>query len=465
MLLVGQQTSRTCRGIHRRAFLQAGASSVLGLSLVDLLRARAFGQPTGHAKSVVLLWLWGGPSQLDTFDPKPHASLDYRGPFGTIPTRVAGVRFCELFPQLAKLTDKLSVIRTLTTESNDHGIAGTIGLTGSGAGGTGLDGKPLPGSPRPALGSIVAKAIAIDKRERMGSPRQGSIHPFFVIGGKLHQGKKAIIGEGGGPLGAAWDPFRLEYDPIAGTRIPALQLPKDLTPERMADRQKLLAAFGKADAHTAEFAAVEKLDDYRLRALEMLTSPTAAAAFDLSKEPSAVADRYGRTRFGQSCLLARRLVEAGVPFVQVNWSDHVEAEEDSGDGGWDHHYRNFQIMQDRHAPWLDQSFSALLNDLHERGLLASTLVLAVGEFGREPKVNDKAGRDHWPGCYSALVAGGGVKGGRVIGTSDAKAAQPADTPLTPADLNATVLQQVGLTSEQVTGIGLTPTGRVIEELF
>ncbi len=465
MLLVGQQTGRTCRGIHRRAFLQAGASSVLGLSLADLLRVRASGQPGGRVKSVVLLWLWGGPSQLDTFDPKPHASLDYRGPFGTIPTRVAGVRFCELFPQLAKLTDKLAVIRTLTTESNDHGIAGTIGLTGSGAGGTGLDGKPLPGSPRPALGSIVGKAVAIDNKRSEGEQHSGSLHPFFVIGGKLHQGKKAIIGEGGGPLGAAWDPFRLEYDPVAGTKIPALQLPKDLTPERMADRQKLLVAFGKANAHAAEFAAVGKLADHRLRALEMLTSPTAAAAFDLSKEPVAVVDRYGRTRFGQSCLLARRLVEAGVPFVQVNWSDHVEAEEDSGDGGWDHHYRNFQIMQDRHAPWLDQSFSALLNDLHERGLLASTLVLALGEFGREPKVNDKAGRDHWPGCYSALLAGGGVKGGRVIGTSDAKAAKPADTPLTPADLNATVLQQVGLTSEQVTGIGLTPTGRVIEELF
>jgi hypothetical protein len=438
---------------------------VLGLSLANMLRASDSGQPAGKAKSVILLWLWGGPSQLDTFDPKPHATLDYRGPFGTIPTRVAGVRFCELFPQLAKLTDKLSVIRTLTTESNDHGIAGTIGLTGNGAGGTGLDGKPLPGSPRPALGSIVAKAIASDKRMRVGDSPRSSLHPFFVVGGKLHQGKKAIIGEGGGPLGAAWDPFRLEYDPVSGTKIPALQLPKELTPERMADRQLLLTAFGKAEAQTAELSAAGKLDDYRLRALEMLTSPTAAKAFDLSKESSTVLDRYGRTRFGQSCLLARRLVEAGVPFIQVNWSDHVEAEEDSGDGGWDHHYRNFQIMQDRHAPWLDQSFSVLLNDLRERGLLATTLVLAVGEFGREPKVNDKAGRDHWPGCYSAIMAGGGVKGGRVIGTSDAKAAKPIDTPLTPADLNATVLQQVGLTSEQVTGIGLAPTGRVIEELF
>jgi hypothetical protein len=154
MLLVGRQTARTCTGIDRRAFLQVGASSVLGLSLADLLRLRA-APSSAPAKSVVLLWLWGGPSQLDTFDPKPNSTLDYRGPFGTIPTKVTGVRFCELFPRLAALTDKLAVIRTLTTQSNDHGIAGTIGLTGSGAGGTGLDGKPLPGLPRPALGSVV----------------------------------------------------------------------------------------------------------------------------------------------------------------------------------------------------------------------------------------------------------------------------------------------------------------------
>lgn len=455
MLLVGERHTRTCSGIDRRSFLQVGASTVLGLSLSDLLRARAAG-PAGKAKAVILLWLWGGPSQLDTFDPKPNAQLDYRGPFGTIPTRITGLRFCELFPQLASHTDKLAVIRSLSTQSNDHGIAGTIGLTGSGAGGTGLDGKPLPGSPRPALGSVVSKASA---------NRRTDIHPFFVIGGKLHQGKKAIVGEGGGPLGAGWDPFRLEYDPATGTKVPALQLPKELTPERMGDRQQLLAAFASADRRVHELGAAGRLDAHRGRAMAMLTSPTASAGFDLSKEPQSLKDTYGHTRFGQSCLLARRLVESGVPFVQVNWSDHVEAEEDSGDGGWDHHYRNFQIMQDRHAPWLDQAMSALLVDLKQRGMLESTMVLAVGEFGREPRINDKAGRDHWPGCYSALIAGGGVKGGRFVGTSDSRAAKPADTPLVPADLNATVLDAIGLTSEQITGIGLTPVGRVIEELF
>jgi len=460
MLLIGRQSQRTCQIVDRRAFLQVGASSVLGLSLADRLRAAGpSGQTPGSAKAVILLWLWGGPSQLDTWDPKPHAPLEYRGPFGTIPTKIPGVRFCELFPKLAGVSDRLAVIRTLTTQSNDHGLAGTIGLTGSAAGGVDLGGKPFPGSPRPSTGAVVARGVA----------GRGRVSPvgadYFVVGGKLHQGKKAIIGEGGGPLGAAFDPFRLEYDPAHGTRVPALQLPPDLTPERLADRDRLLAALGGVEKRAAELHAARTLDEHRSRAFAMLTSPAARTAYDLSLEPAALADRYGRTRFGQSCLLARRLVEAGVPFVQVNWSDHVEAEEDAGDGGWDHHYRNFQIMQDRHAPWLDQALSTLLADLADRGLLASTLVLAVGEFGRDPKVNDKAGREHWPGCYAALAAGGGVAGGRAVGTSDARAARPADTPLTPGDLCATVHHCAGLTSEQITGMGLTPAGRVIEELF
>ncbi|MCU0706246.1 MAG: DUF1501 domain-containing protein [Fimbriiglobus sp.] len=452
MLFLGRQNQRTCQTTDRRAFLQVGGSSVLGLSLANLLRAKDASKPAGSAKSVVLVWLWGGPSQLDTFDPKPHAPVEFRGPFATIPTRLTGIRFCELFPKLAGLNDRFSLLRTLQTKSNDHGIAGTIGLTGSAAGGTGLDGKPLAGAPQPAMGSVVAKST---------SGRDADLPPFLVVGGKLHQGKKAIVGEGGGKLGAMYDPLRLEYDPTAGTKVPALQLPAELTPERLTDRLALRAALDSAEKKLD----AAPLDSYRRRAMDMLTSPASRAAFDLGKEDDKTVRRYGRTRFGQSCLLARRLVEAGVPFVQVNWSDHVEAEEDSGDGGWDHHYRNFQIMQDRHAAWLDSTLSAFLTDLDERGLLKTTLVLAVGEFGRQPKINDKAGREHHPDCYSAIVAGGGVKGGRVVGTSDKHAERPADTPLNPADLCATVFNAVGLTSEQVTGMGLTPTGRVIEELF
>jgi hypothetical protein len=210
---------------------------------------------------------------------------------------------------------------------------------------------------------------------------------------------------------------------------------------------------------------VQAIDEYRWQAFSMLTAPEARQMFDLSQESRTTIDNYGRTRFGQSSLLARRLVEHRVPFVQVNWSDHVEAEEDSGDGGWDHHYRNFQIMQDRHAPWLDQALSALLIDLKERGLLASTLVVAVGEFGRSPKINDKAGREHWEKCYCALLAGGGVAGGRVVGSSNAKAEFPHDRPVTPADLAATIHHCAGITTEQAVSLGIAPGGKVVEELF
>ncbi len=454
MLLLGRGRQRTCQGMTRREFVQIGASSVLGLSFADLLRLRASNNyQVGSARSVIFLWLWGGPSQLDTWDPKPNAPLEFRGPFATINTRVTGMRFGELFPQIANITDKIAVIRSLHTSSNDHGVAGTVGLTGSMSGSVNLVGQMSAGSARPTLGSVVARAKGF----------RGAMPPFMVIGGKLHQGKKAIVGEGGGALGALYDPFRLEYDPEEGTRIPALRLPDNLTPERLTDRQSLLRSLQAAQRQVE--VAGRTIDDYRAQALALLTSPDALRMFDLSQERPQVADRYGRTRFGQSCLLARRLVEHGVPFVQVNWSDHVEAEEDAGDGGWDHHYRNFQIMQDRHAPWLDQAYAALIDDLRQRGLLDSTLVVAIGEFGRQPRINDKAGRDHWEHCYSALVAGGGVRGGRVIGESDARTERPHERPLTPADLGATVHHAVGITTEQAAVLNVATGGRIIQELF
>lgn len=458
MLLLGRQRQRACNGWTRRAFLQAGGSSVLGLSLADLLHLRSTGDNgygAASARSVILLWLWGGPAQLDTWDPKPDAPMEFRGPFATIPTRVTGVRICELFPRIAALSDQYSIIRSLHTGSNDHGVAGTIGLTGSAQGSVNLGGAASSGAVRPATGAIVARARGF----------RGPLPPFMVIGGRLHQGKKVITGEGGGTLGAMYDPFRLDYDPEHGTRVPALQLPANLTPERLLDRRSLLRALDGARASVDGLAAGRSIDDYRAQALTMLTSPAAAGMFDLSRETPEMRDRYGRTRFGQSCLLARRLVEQGVPFVQVNWSDHVEAEEDSGDGGWDHHYRNFQLMQDRHAHWLDQAYSTLLADLRQRGLLQSTLVLAVGEFGRSPRINDKAGRDHWEHCYSALLAGGGIRGGRVIGESDRRAERPHSRPITPADVAATIHHAVGITSEQAVTLGIRVEGQVIQELL
>jgi len=457
MLFIGQQRERTCQTLTRRAFLQAGGSTVLGLSLTDLLRLRASAgtDANGSAKSVLLLWLWGGPSQLDTWDPKPDAPVDYRGLFSPIATRVSGIKICELFPQLAKVADTFSIIRSLQTGSNDHGVAGTIGLTGSSAGGVDLGGKPMAGTPRPATGSVVA-------RVRGSKP---PLPPFMVVGGRLHQGKKAIAGEGGGALGALYDPFRLEYDAEQGFKIPALQLAPELTPDRLGNRQKLMQALDSLERQSDLLRSSRAIDEYRAQAFALLTSPAARVIFDLSRESPELVDRYGRTRFGQSCLLARRLIEHGVPFVQVNWSDHVEAEEDSGDGGWDHHYRNFQIMQDRHAPWLDQALSALLTDLQDRGLFSQTLIIVMGEFGRTPKINDKAGREHWEKCYSALIAGGGVRGGRIIGSSDRRAEHPHDNPVTPADVAATVHHCAGITSEQAATLGLNTSGKVIQELF
>src|SRR5579884_2649321 len=276
MLLLGRQRTRSCQGLTRRAFLQAGASTVLGLSLADLLRLRATGQetPTGSVRSVLLLWLWGGPAHLDTWDPKPAAPIEYRGPFSPIATRVTGVRIGELFPQLAQVADAFAILRSLHTLSNDHGVAGTIGLTGSNAGAVGLDGKPIAGAPRPATGSVVARARGF----------RSKLPPFLVIGGRLHQGKKAIIGEGGGSLGALYDPFRLEYDPARGTQVPALQLAPDLTPERLGDRQRLMEALDHVERRADELRAAGALDDYRAQAFALLTSPAARTMFDLSRE-------------------------------------------------------------------------------------------------------------------------------------------------------------------------------------
>lgn len=458
MLAIGTQRQRTCGGIARRTFLQIGASSVLGLTFPDLLRAQAHGNDLTvpvRAKAVILLWLWGGPSHLDTWDMKPDAPIEFRGPFSPIPTSVPGIRICELFPQTARLAHEYALIRSLHTQSNDHGVAGTIGLTGSGSGAVDLGGNARSGTARPALGAIVAKARGFD----------GGLPPFTVIGGKLHQGKKMIVGEGGGHFGPRYDPFRVEYEIETGAKIPALNLQAELAPERLEDRRTLLKAFDQLERGFEQVHRVKALDQYRSQAFDLLTSPEARRIFDLSSERPQVRDRYGRTRFGQSCLLARRLVEIGVPFVQVNWSSHVEAEEDSGDGGWDHHYRNFQIMQDRHAPWLDQSLSALLEDLRQRGLLESTLVLAFGEFGRSPKINDKAGREHWEHCYSALAAGGGVRGGIVYGESDKRGEHPRTHPCTPADIIATVQHLVGISSEMAQALNLATDGHVLEGLL
>jgi hypothetical protein len=455
MLNLGRQLVRTCGGLSRRELLRAGGLSAASLTLADLLRLRANANDSPPAKSVILLWLWGGPSQLDTFDLKPSAPAEYRGPYAPIATSVAGIQIGELLPELAARADKLAILRSLNHTSNDHGIAGTISLTGSDAGAISLGGQTVAGQLRPTHGSIMSAVLGVDPEQ----PR------FMSLGGRLHQGKKAIAGETAGLLGAWHDAFRLDYDPESGINVPALELIDGLTASGIDHRRELLKSFDGLVERIQSSPSRAKLDRYYEQAFAMLTSPRAREVYDLAREPEDVRRGYGKFRFGECCLVARRLVEAGVRFVQVNWSSHVESEEDTGDGGWDMHDRQFPIFQTRHSWMFDQAASALLDDLESRGLLDETIVIAIGEFGRTPKINNKAGRDHWNQCYSGWVAGGGLRTGIVVGSSDRVAEYPASRPMTPADLFSTVFHQLGIGAAAITELGLTPLGQPIEELL
>jgi hypothetical protein len=445
------------RGVSRRAFLGGGTAAAVGWGLGDLrsLCAAAAGA-SPPARAVIVLWLWGGPSHLDTFDMKPDAPLEYRGPFEAIATSVPGIRVCELLPGLARRAQRFALLRAVHHESNDHGVAGTIALTGSIAGAVGLDGADNAKAARPSTGAIVG---------RLHGGEPGSLPPYIILGGSLHQGLKRAVGEGGGTLGTTYDPFRLDYEPGVGLKLPEANLPDGISEDRLRGRWDLLDRLGSTDAIMADNTPPARMKRHYELARTLITSRHQLAPLDIGREPVAIREAYGPHRFGQCCLIARRLVEAGARFVQVNWSTHVEGPEDGGDGGWDMHDRYFQVMQDCHGWMLDRALSALLDDLFDRGLLETTLVVAVGEFGRTPKINDRAGRDHWNTCYSALLAGGGVRGGRLIGASDRRAEQPVDRPVTPADLGATILARLGIGTTDLTGIGLTPSGEVINELF
>ncbi len=455
MLSIGRMRTHECRGWTRRELLRAGMLSAVGVNLADVLRTEAAGaERRTPAKSVILLWLWGGPSHLDSFDMKPKAPVEYRGPYSPIASSVPGFDVCELLPQLARRANKYSVVRSLRGTSNDHGIAGTIGLTGSSTGAASLSGQVLSGAVKPTHGSIVSKVLGFSPT----MPR------FVAVGGHLHQGKRPITGEGGAALGPMHDPFRLDFHPERGIEIPDLKLVDGLTASGIDSRDRLLAQFDQLAQRVDRSAEMSRLDAFYQQAISLLTKAGSREVFDLDRESEPVRRRFGRFRFGQCCLLARRLVEAGARFVQVNWSSHVEPVEDLGDGGWDMHDRHFQQYQDRHAWMLDQALSALLDDLDERGLLAETAVVAVGEFGRTPKINNKSGRDHWEHCYSGLVAGGGLRAGQVVGASDRLAEYPTARPATAADLFATVLGQMGIDTTTLTTNGLLPQGTLIEEL-
>jgi hypothetical protein len=390
----------------------------------------------GRVKSVLLLWLWGGPSHHETWDPKPEAPVQIRGCFGPVATATPGAQICELLPQLARRTEKFAIIRSLNHDQKDHNVGGTIGLTGHVFGAKASGGIPFPGNVRPNMGSVVSYL----KRSSAGD-----WPGFMVIGPHCKVSGEALRGQLAGSLGAAHDPFRIEgFSFDDGVKIPqALEPIPELGAGRLTRRRDLLQ---QVDLYRRQFdplADVGRYTDLEQKAFSLVTA-AASRALNLDLESEALRDRYGRTVYGQNLILARRLVEAGVPFVQVNWSGDAEDEQQGGDGGWDLHYRLFERMQERYCPIFDKAFSALLDDLDERGLLDSTLVLAMGEFGRSPQISGLAGREHWPYVYSAVMAGGGIPGGLVLGSSTPDGGYVKSNPVHPANLIATILEKMGL---------------------
>ncbi len=436
------QISHACEefraaSLSRRHVLRVGGMGMLGLTLPGLLRsAETAAKIKARAKSVIFLFQWGGPSHIDMFDMKPGAPDGVRGPLKPVASKVPGVQVCELLPEMAKRMDKVSLIRTMTHTMKNHNAAGYYALTGHAPP---RDDQRLRDSLDlyPGYGSVVDH-LAPGSSEM---PTYVS-YPHTIRDGSITPGQHASF------LGKRHDPLFFREDPNSREfKLPELSLPSNLTFDRLLKRRELQKLVDQ-QARLLEFSEKARgFDDYYERVIGMLTSDRVRKAFDISDEPDAVREKYGRTTYGQSVLLARRLVEAGVKFVTVYFSNSIGGRK-IGEGGWDTHgfdnTRMFKIIDKYHLPITEQTLPTLLDDLEERGLLDETLVLWMGEFGRTPKINDNKSRDHWPQCYTALLAGGGVKGGHVYGKSDAQAAYPDEHPVRPEDLAATLYYLLGI---------------------
>lgn len=452
MFEIGSFGARDCAGLSRRAFLRAGMSVPLALGLHELSQAAPLSK--SRAKSVLLVWLGGGPSHLDLFDPKPKAPLEYRGPFATIATKQPGVRYTELLPNCAARSNQFSLVRTNINFNGGHRPAGSIGLCGAVANDGGEDANGKTTGYPPNFGSILA---------RHRGP--GSLPGFISLArGPVGDGVGPILGYGGGSWGKAYDPFMLHCSEAGEVSIPELKLLDGLTPARLEDRRTILRDLDEFRRRTDQLS-LDQWDGAYGRAFSLLTSPAAREVFDLSREPQKVRDAFGKTSFGQSCLLGRRLVEAGVPFVQVNWSQFVEIFYQFSDYGWDTHADNFEILADWHGPLFDRVFSVLLDDLRERGLLETTLLVSMGEFGRTPRINGIGSRDHWHPCYFSLWAGAGIEPGRVIGESDPLGEHPITDPVTPAMVGTTILELTGVDTQARAQLNVLEGGRMIEGLL
>ncbi len=418
MLRVYGRRFQNCDGITRRNFLEIG-SSVLGLSLADFLRLRseaAAGDSkaaTKSHKSVIVFWTHGGLSQQDTYDMKPEAPAEFRGPYQPIRTNVPGIEITERFPCQARVMDKLSIVRSVYHESALHAASAHWMQTGY-SGPTLARNAPQ----KPSFGSVIARARG---------PHQPNMPAYVTI-----PKAEAFGYQGAVYLGVANNPFELHSDPnSAKFEVPNLTLPTDLSLQDVRHRADLLRRFDTLRRDLDATGTAAGLDSFKVQALEMVAGDRVREAFDLSKEPNELRDRYGRHLYGQSALLARRLVEAGSTCVTINT------------GYWDHHAEILKGMEE-HLPPLDAAIAALTEDLSARGMLDDVVIYCAGEFGRTPMMNGIAGRDHWPGSFSVVFGGGGLKGGRIVGASEPRGGRVRETPVTPLDVLATLYHALGI---------------------
>jgi hypothetical protein len=432
---------------NRRELIRLGGLAGLGLTLPDLLRirgrvhagvpdsARRAAEPTfGRARSVIMIYLHGGPAQQETWDPKPNGPSPERGPFGAIATSVPGVSFCELLPESARWMHRFAVIRSLSHPNANHVQAALPAMTGRhhppGTESRG-DFPPTPGD-FPAMGAVLDRL------------RPSPELPTWVqIGPTMTRTNLTVLhGQSPGFLGATHGPLLIDQD-LTPDRVvvEAVAPDRGVSAERLGSRRTLLERLEDQRRALDRSSSERTLDTYQQKALDLLTAPAVVRAFDLASEPPARRDDYGRNPVGQSCLLARRLAEAGVPMISVHYCRRPP--------GWDTHGKHFEAMKDSLCPTLDRAFVALLTDLDRRGLLDSTLVWINSEFGRTPRVNTGAGRDHWPWAYSLALAGGGIAGGNCLGATDAIAAYPTREPHDPSDLVATVYHLLGIPPDTV----------------
>ena len=430
-------SARLCDGLTRREMLRVGGLGAFGLTLPQLLHAQEAKAPAakeGKAKACIILFLMGGPPQHSTWDPKPNATEQIRGAFKPISTIVPGMQICELMPRLARHADKLCILRAVSTADNAHSSSGYYMMTGQ-------PHQPMnqenanPGPPNdwPTMGGVIQR-LSVGHGPMPAAVRLP--HRIFNTDGSVWPGQDA------GFLGRSADPWLFNCEPASPQyRVAQFSLAEDLPTSRIADRRGLLHRVNEDFDAIARSGVAGQYDGRTQRAFDLLLSARSRRAFDLDQEPAAVRDWYGRSQFGQSVLLARRLVDAGVKLVQVNWFRGPD--EPSDNPCWDSHTKETERLKNVLVPPMDQAFAALLEDLAQRGMLDETLIVCMSEFGRSPKMNGAGGRDHWGSVFSAALAGGGIRGGQVYGASDKVGGQPQEGRVQPPDLTATIFAALG----------------------